>query len=194
MRTRTTLGIIVVTALLLIPVGFASSLPQISSVTDIRENTISVIFQSSVPVSIDPSTPDYDVSEGSVTYSGNSYEAVTITNTENANGGIADSDGNVNVTLDLNDSRPFAFEIHHINGENSKLRFVVTIDGETHQYTSNISGNVIHYIGANDKYFGINALVRADDWMQSDSAVNVQIYNYNGHVPDNVTLKIVFKP
>lgn len=184
---------VLLTALLLIPVTIVSALP-ITSVTTIDGNTITVTYQSSVPISIDPSTPDYDVSEGTVTYGGNTYDAVGIINDYNGNGGIADPEGNVNVTLDLNDARPFAIEIHHVNGENSKLRFIVTIDGTTHQYTSNISGNVRHYIGYEDKYFGISNLVSADDWIQSDNTVNIQIYNYNGHVPDNVTLKIVFKP
>lgn len=184
---------VLLTALLLIPVTIVSALP-ITSVTTIDGNTITVTYQSSVPISIDPSTPDYDVSEGTVTYGGNTYDAVGIINDYNGNGGIADPEGNVNVTLDLYDARPFAIEIHHVNGENSKLRFIVTIDGTTHQYTSNISGNVRHYIGYEGKYFGISNLVNADDWIQSDSTVNIQIYNYNGHVPDNVTLKIVFKP
>lgn len=184
---------LILTALLFIPATFVSALP-LSSVTTMNGNTISVTYYNSIPVTIDPSTPDYDVSEETVTYGGNTYDAVGIINDYNGNGGIADPEGNVNVTLDLNDARPFAIEIYHVNGENSKLRFIVTIDGITHQYTSNISRNVRHYIGYEDKYFGINALVAADDWIQSDNTVNIQIYNYNGHVPNNVTLKIVFKP
>lgn len=180
--------------LLSVPVTFVSALPSLTSVTTIGGNTISVVYLTSNPVTIDPSTPDYNASEGTVTYGGNTYESVGIINSHNGNGGVADPDGNVNVTLDLNDDRPFTIEIRHFNGENSKLRFIVTTNGETVQYTSNISGNVIHYIGSRDKYFGINALVRADDWLQSDDTVNIQIYNYNGHVPDNVTLRIVFKP
>lgn len=184
---------LILTALLFIPATFVSALP-ISSVTTIDGNTISVTFYNSVPVVIDPSTPDYEAEADTVTYNGVTYNAINIANDDNANGAVADADGNVDVTFDLNDDRPFCFEIHHINGENSKLRIIVTINGKSTQYTSNISSNVHHYIGATDKYFGMAAMVASDDWMQSDTPVNVQIYNYNGHVPDNVTLKIVFKP
>lgn len=177
-----------------IPVVNATADSPLSAITFVNGNTISVNYYSAVPVVIDPTTPDYEAEEDTVTYSGVTYNAVNIANDDNPNGAVADTDGNVNVTLDLNDNRPFCFEIHHINGENSKLRIIVTIGDETTQYTSNISGNVHHYIGATDKYFGMNAMVASDDWIQSDSPVNVQIYNYNGHVPDNVTLKIVFKP
>ena len=184
---------VLLTALLLIPVTIVSALP-ITSVTTIDGNTISVTYYNSAPIVIDPSTPDYEAEEDTVTYSGVTYNAVNIASDDNPNGAVADADGNVDVTFDLNDDRPFCFEIHHISGENSKLRIIVTINSETVQYTSNISGNVHHYIGATGKYFGMNAMVASDDWMQSNTPVNVQIYNYNGHVPDNVTLKIVFKP
>ena len=130
-----------------------------------------------------------------MTYKGNDYSAVSVSNSDNDNGGIADSNGNVDVTMTLNDNRPFCFEIHHINGENSKLRMVVTIDGNTKQYTSNISGNVKQYIGANAKYFGMGDFLNADDWMESSSGVvSIVITNYSGHVPDNVTFKVVFHP
>lgn len=188
------LSVCLCVVLLMIPVMYANATVPVTSTTNIHGNTISVTYHSSMPVVIDPSTPDYEAEEDTVTYSGVTYNAINIANDDNPNGAVADASGNVDVTLDMNDSRPFCFEIHHISGENSKLRIIVTINGETVQYTSNISGNVHHYIGATGKYFGMNAMVASNDWMQSNSSVNVQIYNYNGHVPDNVTLKIIFKP
>lgn len=193
-QKRTVAIILCVVALMLVPASVSSAFSNLNTVTSIHGNTITVTCYPAVPVVIDPTTPDYEAEEDTVTYSGITYNAVNIANDDNPNGAVADTDGNVNVTLDLNDNRPFCFEIHHINGENSKLRIIMTIGDETTQYTSNISGNVHHYIGATGKYFGMNAMVASDDWIQSDSPVNVQIYNYNGHVPDNVTLKIVFKP
>ncbi len=159
------------------------------------DDSITLTYSSSVPVVVDPTTPDYDVGEDTVTYSGVDYDAVGVSNTDNTGGGIADPDGNVNVSLNMIDNRPFCFEIHHVSGENSKLRMVVTIDGVSHTYTSNISGNVMHYIGATDKYFGIKAFLKADDWMTSTTGVvSIVITNYSGHVPDNVTFRIIFKP
>lgn len=187
-------AVAVATALVILSLPLSSALLNLASETTIRGNTITVTYVAGTPVSIDPSTPDYDASEGTVTYGGVTYGAVNIANDDNPNGAVADADGNVDVTLALNDTRPFCFEIHHINGENSKLRIIVTIDGNTTQYTSNISGNVYHYIGATGKYFGMTAMRNSNDWIQSDTPVNIQIYNYNGHVPNNVTLKIVFKP
>lgn len=185
---------VLLTALLLIPVTFVSALP-ITSVTTIDGNTISVTYYNSAPVVIDPATPDYEAEEDTVTYSGVTYNAVNIASDDNPNNAVADANGNVDVTVNLNDARPFCFEIHHINGENSKLHIILTVDGVViRDETSNISGNVHHYIGANGKYFGMNAMVSSNDWIQSDAPVNIQIYNYNGHVPDNVTLKIIFKP
>ena len=180
--------------MLIVPAWYVSASSSISSTTSIHGNTITVTYYSSSPVDIDPSTPDYEATEDTVTYGGIEYNAVNIANDDNPNGAVADSDGNVDVTLCLNDDRPFCFEIHHINGENSKLRIVMTIGETVKQYTSNISGNVYHYIGATGKYFGMTAMKNSNDWIQSDQPVNIQIYNYNGHVPDNVTLKIVFKP
>lgn len=193
-QKRTVAIILCVVALMLVPASISSALPHLNAVTSIHGNTITVTYHSAVPVVIDPTTPDYEAEEDTVTYSGVTYNAVNIANDENPNGAVADADGNVDVTVNLNDKRPFCFEIHHINGENSKLRIIMTIGEETTQYTSNISGNVHHYIGATGKYFGMNAMVASNDWIQSDTPVNIQIYNYNGHVPDNVTLKIVFKP
>ena len=162
--------------------------------------TIAVTYSSSVPVSIDPSTPGYEAEEDTVTYGGNSYSAVEVSNSNNPNGGVANSEGNVNVSFTLNSSKPFCFEIHHVNGENSKLRMIVTIDGVvTRDVTSNISGNVRHYIGATGKYFGITEFLNSNnktgDWMVSATgSVSIAITNYDGHVPTNVTFKIIFKP
>lgn len=190
---------VLILAVLILPVTYAYASSNVTSQTEIIHNAITVIYHSSNPVVIDPTTPDYEVEDDTVTYGNNDYNATFISNSDNENGGIANEDGNVDVSLALNDSRPFCFEIHHINGENSKLRMVVTIDGVTKQYTSNISGNVRHYIGATDKYFGINSFLRANggdgDWMVSTTgAVSIQITNYNGHVPDNVTFAIIYKP
>lgn len=196
---RRTFWIIGIIALLVVPTAYASASSPVHSSLEIHGNTITVIYNSSSPVEIDPTTPDYVADDETISYGGNDYDATVISNSDNENGGIANENGDVDVSLTLNDPRPFCFEIHHINGENSKLRMVVTVDGITKQYTSNISGNVRHYIGATDKYFGINSFLRANDnagdWMVSTTgSVSIQITNYNGHVPDNVTFAIIYKP
>lgn len=191
---------VLLTALLLIPVTIVSALP-ITSVTTIDGNTISVIYHSAVPVTID--TPGYTASSDTVTYNGITYNAVDISNDSNPSGGVSNGNGRVNVTFDLNDDRPFCFEFYHpssIDLTNIVLR--VTIDGVTKTYSETASiwewgSDVGHYIGYSDKYTSVQALGNANDWIQSDSIINVQIQSTNGvlvYVPDSVTLKIVFKP
>ena len=164
----------------------------LTSEITVGHNILSVIFNSDSPVTISGDTPDYVPTESNLTVSGQTYDTIMIVNTETEGDGIADADGNVDVQFTLNENRPFCFAIHHFNGENSKLKIDVTIDGVTKHYTSNISGNVIHYIGKDSKYFSLPTLIRTEDWISSASEIGVSIYNYNGHVPNNVTLSIVF--
>lgn len=197
-RILITIGLIF---LLIVPVTYIAASPNLTSVTTIDGNTISVIYHSAVPVTID--TPGYTASSDTVTYNGITYNAVDISNDSNPSGGVSNGNGRVNVTFDLNDDRPFCFEFYHpssIDLTNIVLR--VTIDGVTKTYSETASiwewgSDVGHYIGYSDKYTSINALGNANDWIQSDSIINVQIQSTNGvlvYVPDSVTLKIVFKP
>lgn len=158
----------------------------------INGNPINVTVNYGSPVIISDETPDYDATESTITIKGETYDTILIANSETEGDGIADEDGNVDVQFTMYDSRPFCFAIHHFNGENSKLRITVTIDGVTKQYTSNISGNVIHYIGQDNKYFTLANLVNNEDWISSANTIEISIVNYNGHVPDNVTFNIVF--
>ena len=191
---------VLLTALLLIPVTFVSALP-ITSVTTIGGNTITVVYHSAVPVTI--TTTGYTASSDSVTYGGITYDAVDISNDSNPSGGVSNGNGRVNVTFDLDDDRPFCFEFYHpssIDLTNIVLR--VTIDGVTKTYSETSSiwewgSDVGHYIGNSDNYTSVKALDDANDWIQSDSIINVQVQSANGvlvYVPENVTLKIVFKP
>lgn len=191
---------VLLTALLFVPVTIVSALP-ISSVTTIDGNTITVVYHSAVPVTID--TPGYTASTDSVTYNGITYDAVAVSNDSNPSGGVSNGNGRVNVTFDLNDSRPFCFEFSHpVSLDLSNLVIRVTIDGVTRTYTDSSSigewlSDVNHYIGYSNKYTSVQALGNANDWIQSDSIINIQIQSTDGawvYVPDNVTLKIVFKP
>ena len=174
----------------LTPTAFAIS--NITSESLIQHNSLQVILNSGSPVVISDETPDYAPISDTVTYSGNTYDVIYLDNTSTEGNGVADADGNVNVSFSLNDDRPFFFAIEHFNGENSKLRIIVTIDGVTKQYSSNISGHVIHYIGYSEKDFSLSAMIAKEAWIQSASEISVEIYNYNGHVPDNVTVFILF--
>ena len=159
----------------------------------ISGNSLTYRIISDNPVTISDETPGYIPEKDTFTVRGNTYDSINIVNEDNIDtGGIADEDGNVNVEFTMNDERPFCFVIHHINGENSKLRILVTIDGVTKQYSSNISSYVYHYIGKENKYFSLPTLINNEDWIVSASEINVSIYNYNGHVPNNVTLSVLF--
>lgn len=155
-------------------------------------NPINITVHYGSPVVISDETPDYDTEDSTLTIRGTTYDTILIVNSETEGDGIADEDGNVDVQFTMNDSRPFCFAIEHINGENSKLRITVTIDGVTKQYTSNISGNVIHYIGQNGKYFSLPELINGEDWISSANTIEITIVNYNGHVPSNVRFNILF--
>lgn len=183
----TILGIL---AVLMTPTAFA--FVDISSESLVSHNTLTVTINSSAPVTISDETPNYAPISDTVTVSGNTYDVIYLDNTNREGNGVADADGNVNVSFSLNDDRPFFFAINHFNGENSKLRIIITIDGVTKQYSSNISGYVTHYIGYSEKDFSLSYLINKEDWIQSASEISVEIYNYNGHVPDNVTVSILF--
>ena len=174
----------------LTPTAFAIS--NITSESLIQHNSLQVILNSGSPVVISDETPDYAPVSDTVTVSGNTYDVIYLDNTSTEGNGVADADGNVNVSFSLNDDRPFFFAIEHFNGENSKLRILVTIDGVTKQYSSNISGHVVHYIGYSEKDFSLSALIAKEAWIQSASEISVEIYNYNGHVPANVTVSVLF--
>lgn len=191
------------TILMTVPVTLVSALPIMTSETEIRGNTISVTYVTSSPVTIDPSTPDYDVSDGSVTWGGNVYETIEISNSENADNGIADPNGEVHVILDLNDSRPFCFDIHHTAGTSTPSNLVVkvTIDGVERTYgsagyISMGSNNAHRFLGEtlNSRYFSINELIRDDDWIVADGTITVEITDRNGSVPSSTTFCILFKP
>ena len=173
-----------------VPTAYATH--SICSESQIYGNILTTIIKSATPVVIDDTTPDYTPQEDTIVASGEEYDCIKIVNTETEGDGIAGADGNVDVHFTMNDSRPFFFAIHHFNGENSKLRIVITIDGVTTQYTSNISGQVIHYIGHGGKVFSLPTLINNEAWFESASEVTVNITNYSGHVPDNVTLSILF--
>lgn len=190
MRRLFALGIVILFAMSIIPSAYALSTH--SNIT-ISGNTLTYCILSDNPVVISDETPGYTPETGTVTIKGETYDTINIVNEDNTDtGGIADSEGNVNVHFTMNDDRPFFFAINHFDGENSKLRIIITIDGVTRQYTSNISGYVTHYIGYSEKDFSLAYLISKEDWIQSTSEISVEIYNYNGHVPDNVTLSILF--
>lgn len=168
------------------------AISNISSESLIQHNSLQVILNSDSPVVISDETPDYAPVSDTVTVSGSTYDVIYLDNTSTDGNGIADADGNVHVLFSLNDDRPFFFAINHFDGENSKLKLIITIDGVTKQYTSNISSYVTHYIGYSEKDFSLPYLISKEDWIQSASEISVEIYNYNGHVPDNVTVSILF--
>lgn len=174
----------------IVPTAYATH--SICSESQIYGNILTTIIKSASPVVIDDTTPDYTPQEDTIVASGEEYNCINIVNTETEGDGIADADGNVDVHFTMNDPRPFFFAITHFNGENSKLRIVITIDGVTKQYTSNITGHVTHYIGYTEKDFSLPYLISKEDWIESASEISVSIRNYAGHVPENVTFSILF--
>ena len=190
MRRLFALGIVILFAMSIIPSAYALSTH--SDIT-ISGNILTYRILSDDPIIISDETPGYTPETDTLTIKGVTYDTINIVNEDNTDtGGIADSEGNVDVHFTMNDDRPFCFVIHHIDGENSKLRIVVTIDGQTKQYTSNISGSVYHYIGKDNKYFSLPTLISNEDWISSTSEISVNITNYSGHVPDNVTFSVLF--
>lgn len=182
---------VLLTALLLIPVTIVSALP-ITSVTTIDGNTISVTYTtSSSVVSIDPSTPDYNTEDGSVTYGGIEYDMIAISSNDNANGGIADSDGNVNVALSIPENTPFVIRIY--NGEDYRIVTYVDIDNVI---INGQSGS--HSYGANSQLSGYNRYLchyidsyNSDVWNRSNIRDvidnNGWYYSANGVVDISIT-------
>ena len=201
---------VLLTALLLIPVTFVSALP-ISSVTTIDGNSISVTYTtSSSVVSIDPSTPDYNTEDGSVTYSGIEYDMIAISNKDNANGGIADSDGNVNVVLSIPEDTPFVIRIR--NGEDYRIVTYVDIDNViingqsgSHSYGANtqLSGYnryLCHYIDGTEQWYRSNFrdIVEHDGWYYSsngvvDISITAHYDDGSGRTAQNVFLYVILK-
>ena len=201
---------VLLTALLLIPVTFVSALP-ISSVTTIDGNSISVTYTtSSSVVSIDPSTPDYNTEDGSVTYSGIEYDMIAISNKDNANGGIADSDGNVNVVLSIPEDTPFVIRIR--NGEDYRIVTYLDIDNViingqsgSHSYGANtqLSGYnryLCHYIDGTEQWYRSNFrdIVEHDGWYYSsngvvDISITAHYDDGSGRTAQNVFLYVILK-
>ena len=205
---------VLLTALLLVPVTIVSALP-ISSVTTIDGNTISVTYTtSSSVVSIDPSTPDYDTEDGSTSYQGVEYDMITISSKDNTNGGIADSDGNVNVALSIPENTPFVIRIY--NGEDYRIVTYVDIDNViingqsgSHSYGANtqLSGYnryLCHYIDPYDNKKDVwnrsnfRDVVENDGWYYSaDGVVDISITAHyddgSGRTAQNVFLYVILK-
>lgn len=192
MQSMSKLTVIGIVLMMIVTIPTAYAIAHSSDIV-ISGNSFTYRIISDNPVTISDETPGYTPETDTLTLGGETYDTIKIVNEDNTEtGGIADADGNVNVEFTMNDERPFFFVIHHINGENSKLRIIVTIDGVTKQYTSNISSNVYHFIGKEYKDFSLKPLIEKEDWISSASEISVSIYNYNGHVPNNVTLSVLF--
>lgn len=203
---------VLLTALLLIPVTIVSALP-ITSVTTIDGNTISVTYTtSSSVVSIDPSTPDYNTEDGSTTYKGVEYGMITVSSKDNANGGIADSDGNVNVALSIPENTPFVIRIY--NGEDYRIVTYVDIDNViingqsgSHSYGANsqLSGYnryLCHYIDSYNSDVwnrsNIRDVIDNDGWYYSangvvDISVTAHYDDGSGRTAQNVFLYVILK-
>lgn len=189
------LGIIGIIILLAVPTACVSASTPLHSSMEIHGNTISVIYNVSEPVLIDPSTPGYDATEGTSTINGTTYDTVTVSNNENEQGGVADDDGYVDVSFDISNGKPFCIQIHHTALDLSLLNITITIDGQTKQYTTSWTLTASdQFFGRTNRYSGMNALNNANDWIQSDSVINVQITDSYGFVPEGVILKVLFKP
>lgn len=183
----TAIGVILIC---MTPTAFATS--GITSESLVTHNSLILSIIPYSPVTISDNTPDYEPVQDTVTVGQTEYDGILIVNTETEGNGIADADGNVDVQFTMNNDRPFCIAINHFNGENSKLKIDVTIDGHTKHYTSNISGHVTHYIGREGKYFSLATLKNNEDWIQTTSTIDVVITNYAGHVPNTVTLEVLF--
>ena len=190
MRKIALFGVLLVLCSTLVPYAYASH--PIYSESHIHGNILTTIILSDAPVTISDDTPDYEPISETISIGTTEYDCIRIVNTETDGNGIADSEGNVSVQFTINNNRPFCFAIHHLDGENSKLKIDVSIDNETKHYTSNLSGSIIQYIGKDNKYFSLNTLKSNEDWILTSSEISVDIRNYAGHVPESVTLEILF--
>ena len=193
MQSMSKLTVMGIVLMLIATIPTAYAIAHSSDIV-ISGNSFTYRILSDNPVTISDETPGYTPEKETMTIAGVEYDIIKIVNEDNIDtGGIADEDGNVNVKFTLNDDSPFCFAIHHISGENSKLRIVVTIDGHTKQYTSNLTGYIVQFIGKENKYYSnVNGLLANEDWIQSTSEISISITNYAGNVPDNVTLSVVF--
>ena len=194
-----------------IPVINVTAISNLTSTTAIHGNTIDVVFHSDCPISIDPSTPDYETDVS--TFQG--HVSVRVSSDENANGGIADSNGDVNVSLSIPENTPFVIRIY--NGENYRIITYVDIsniiiDGESgsHSYGANtqLSGfyrYLCHYYEeySNKTYEYWNTsnwskVVSNDGWLYSDNGVvNINITAHyddgSGRTAQNVFLDVILK-
>lgn len=193
MQSMSKLTVIGIVLMMIATVPTAYAIDHHSDVS-ISGNSFIYRIVSSNPVTISDETPGYTPEKETMTIAGVEYDTIKIVNEDNTDtGGIADEDGNVNVKFTLNDDSPFCFAIHHVDGESSRLAMTVTIDGQTRTYTSWLSGYIVQFIGKDDRYFSnVNRLIANEDWIQSTSEISISITNYAGHVPDNVTLSVVF--
>lgn len=191
MRRLFALGIVILLAMSVIPSAYALSTH--SDIT-ISGNTLTFRIVSDNPVTISDETPGYEPVNGTVTVDGvGEFETISIVNSENGKGGIADDTGHVNVTFTLNDDRPFCIAITKDNGLISSMTVTVTINGVTKQYSSNLAIiSITQYIGNNGRYFDFSSLSDNNDWISSDSEITIRITDNFGYVPENVTASVLF--
>lgn len=187
-------SVLLVLSLLVIPSVGVSSAYNLTSCVSINQNVLTVnIFGNECPVTIDPSTPGYSADSTTMTIEGTDYDGVALSNDSNSSGGIADSRGNVDVTLDLSDSRPFCFAIYGGGGK-SRLDFDLTVNGVTTSYRASLTNNNGWlYVGSDGSYESIGALDGADVWFTTPGTVSVDIGSV-GRVSQAVMLTILFKP
>ena len=209
-QKRTVAIILCVVALMLVPASVASALPHLNAVTSIHGNTITVTYNSPVPISIDPSTPDYETDVSTIS----GYVAVRVSSNENDNGGIADSNGDVNVSLSIPENTPFAIRI--MNGESYNVLTHIEIsniivDGavSSHTYNRNLSNGfstfLCHFYEETfgktyERWYVSNwsKVVSNDGWLYSnDGVVNINITAHyddgSGRTAQNVYLDVILK-
>lgn len=180
--------IVGIAVLLLIPVSYSVASPQ--SVLTIGENTITVTFITSNPVTVN--TSGYSADTTTVTIDGADYDGIALSNDSNSSGGIANNRGDVNVSVDLDGSRPFCFAIYGGGEGRSRLDFDLTINGVTTSYPASLTGNNGWlYVGTDGIHTSIGDLDTSDAWFSSATVISADIVS-TGRVRQNVTLTVVF--
>lgn len=175
-----------------------------------------------IEVEDDPIAEQVEVEEGedvegqynktSVTEQG--YPQVIITNTTNSSGGVADEDGNINITLSIPASTPFCIKIWNKEGYDVYANIVINnilVNGSagSHSYNNQKLGAgfaryFCHYTTSGtygSEYWSttnLNNVKNNNGWFQSSNgSVTISIdAHYNdghGNTAQNVRLSVVFK-
>ncbi len=158
-----------------------------------------------------PGLEDNTVSTGNGSYSATiddevvDLPAVSVTNNDNENEGVANPNGRTALDIYVPMNRPFVIALFDNSGSGTSGNFTITVNGETYTGSATISSTPKYFFISNYSNHALNYttgqanfqtyIVNPDKWIVSTTSnVRVQLTGSQGLISNTVMMDIVFKP